>query len=227
LGRALAGAAGWPALPAELRAQIADELNVGRLDQLASIGGDLVEYEVKPNFRDLGRRYGKNTPHVAAAIGAADPAHLVASMRASGWATVEGPELGKFNIGADSVIVTERPRTGWAVESAGAETIALDLTVTPDLRRAGIAREVIRLVQEARKADGLDVTDRIELWWRSDDADVAAALRAHGAEVAGEVLAVTLHDDPPAADLSADLPEHRGADLALTFWLRKSSPPGG
>ena len=225
LGRALVAAPGAQALPAELRAQIADELNVGGLDQLSSIGGDLVEYEVKPNFRELGRRYGKNTPRVAAAIGAVDPAELAASMRADGRATVRAAELGSLDIEADCVIVTERPRTGWAVESAGGETLALDLAITPELRLAGIAREVIRLVQEARKADGLDVTDRIELWWHSDDADVAVALRTHRAEVSGEVLAVAVHDDPPPA--GAGLPEHRGADLALAFWLRKSSPADG
>ncbi len=225
LGRALIGAPGSAALPAELTAQIADELNVGRLDQLASIGGDLVEYEVKPNFRELGRRHGKDTPKVAAAIGAANPAHLVTALRADGRATVETPELGELTVEADCVIVTERPRSGWAVESAGGETLALDLTVTPELRRAGIAREVIRLVQEARKADGLQVTDRIELWWRSDDADVTDALHAHGTEVADEVLAVAMHEGrPPAVD---GPPEHRGADLTLTFWLRRSSPAGG
>ncbi|HEX6469956.1 MAG TPA: isoleucine--tRNA ligase, partial [Streptosporangiaceae bacterium] len=239
LGRALVGAAGWPALPAELRTQVADELNVAHLDELASIGGDLVEYEVKPNFRDLGKRYGKNTPRVAAAIGSADPARLVAALRADGAATVEVPELGPQRIEAGSVIVTERPHTGWAVESAGGETLALDLTVTPELRRAGIAREVIRLVQDARKADGLDVTDRIELWWRVDPAvdsavaaddaaggaaDVAAGLRSHQAEVAGEVLAVAVHDEPPGADLAAALPEHHDAGMGLTFWLRRSSP---
>jgi isoleucyl-tRNA synthetase len=225
LGRALVGAAGSPALPAELTAQIADELNVGRLDQLASIGGDLVEYEVKPNFRELGRRYRKDTPKVAAAIEAGDAAHLVASLRADGRATVETPDLGELAIDADCVIVTERPRSGWAVESAGGATLALDLTVTPELRRAGIAREVIRMVQEARKADGLEVIHRIELWWRSDDADVAGALRAHGTEVAGEVLAVAVREGPPPADHG--LPEHRGADLALTFWLRRSAHGGG
>jgi isoleucyl-tRNA synthetase len=223
LGRALLGAPDTRTLPAELRAQIADELNVGSLDELASIGDDLVEYEVKPNFRELGRRHGKNTPQVAAAIGRADPAGLVASLRASGSATVDAAESGTLEIGPESVIITERPRSGWAVESAGGETLALDLTITPELRRAGVAREVIRLVQEARKADGLEVTDRIELWWHGGDDDVAAALRSHRAEVAGEVLAVAMHDDPPPAGL----PEHRGADLALAFWLRKAPAASG
>jgi isoleucyl-tRNA synthetase len=218
LGRALVGARGWAALPDELRDQIADELNVGGFADLSSIGGDLVEYEVKPNFRELGRRHGKNTPKVAAAVREADPASLVAALRACGWVTVEVPELGKLDVGADSLIVTERPRSGWAVESADGETLALDLTVTPELRRAGAAREVIRLVQEARKASGLEVTDRIELWWQTADAEVGEALRGHGDEIAGEVLAVAVHDDRPGAEL----PEHHGDDLSLTFWLRKA-----
>ena len=97
--------------------------------------------------------------------------------------------LGTVPLSADDVIVTERPRSGWAVESAAGETVALDLTVTPELRRAGLVREAIRLVQEARKAAGLEVTDRIELWWEATGSELAEALRAHADEVAAEVLA--------------------------------------
>ncbi|MEO5876572.1 MAG: isoleucine--tRNA ligase, partial [Streptosporangiaceae bacterium] len=84
LGRALVGAGGWSTLPAELRAQIAEELNVASFEELASIGGDLVSYEVKPNFRELGKRYGKQTPLVAGAVTGCDAAGLVAALRAGG-----------------------------------------------------------------------------------------------------------------------------------------------
>ena len=56
---------------------------------------------------------------------------------------------------ADEVLLTETPREGWAVATEGGETVALDLAITPELRRAGLAREVVRLVQEARKTSGL------------------------------------------------------------------------
>ena len=79
------------------------------------------------------------------------------------------------------MVVTETPREGWAVATDAGETVALDLTITPELRRAGLARDVVRLVQEARKTAGLEVTDRIELWWAADGDDVAAALREHAA----------------------------------------------
>ena len=219
LGRALVGASGWASLPEELRGQIADELNVQGFDTLASIGGDLVEYVVKPNFRELGKRFGKQTPLVAKAITSAEPAGLTHALRDAGTATVSADEVGKVELAPSDVIVTERPRSGWAVESAAGETVGLDLTVTPSLRRAGLVREVVRLVQDARKNTGLEITDRIELWWRTTDTDLDEALAEHGAEVAGEVLADAWHDEEP----EEDLPANRDEDLRLTFWLRRSS----
>jgi isoleucyl-tRNA synthetase len=218
LGRALVGAQGWAALPAELRAQIAEELNVQAFEELSSIGGDLVEYEVKPNFRELGKRFAKDTPKVAKAVTGADAAGLVAALRADGTVTVDAQDLGAVALSPDEVIVTERPRTGWAVESAGGESVALDLTVTPELRRAGLVREAVRLVQDGRKTSGLEVTDRIELWWRAAGDDLAEALRAHEGELAGEVLAASVREGRP--DL--DLPAQRDDELGLTFWLRRA-----
>jgi isoleucyl-tRNA synthetase len=216
LGRALVGAPGWSALPAQLRDQISEELNVQAFEELSSIGGDLVEYEVKPNFRELGKRYAKDTPKVAKAITSADAAGLVRAVRA-GTAEVAAADLGTVPLAEGDVIVTERPRSGWAVESAAGETVALDLTVTPELRRAGLVREAVRLVQEGRKAAGLEVTDRIELWWEATGTDLAEALRAHTAEVAAEVLATAVSEGRPA-----DVPATRDEDLGLTYYLRKS-----
>ncbi|HZB47640.1 MAG TPA: class I tRNA ligase family protein, partial [Mycobacteriales bacterium] len=214
LGRALVGAAGWAALPAELRAQLADELNVQSVGALADAGDELVDVVVKPNFRSLGRRFGAGTKAVAAAVAAADPAGLVRALRADGSVsvTVDG---GPVSLGADDLVVTETPRSGWAVAADAGETVALDLTVTPELRRAGLAREVVRLVQDARKAAGLEVTDRIALTWSATSPEVAAALREHGAAVAGEVLAVSFAEGAVGADARTD------EELGLAFALRK------
>ncbi|MFI0349633.1 isoleucine--tRNA ligase [Actinomadura sp. 9N407] len=223
LGRALVGAQGWAGLPAELRAQISEELNVLAFEELSSIGGDLVEYEVKPNFRELGKRFGKDTPKVAKAVTGAGAAGLVAALRAEGTVTVEAEGVGAVALAPAEVIVTERPRSGWAVESAGGESVALDLTVTPELRRAGLVREAVRLVQDARKSTGLQVTDRIELWWRATNDDLAEALRAHESELGAEVLAEAVREGRPAEG-GADhgLPAQQDDELGLTFWLRKA-----
>ncbi|HVF20091.1 MAG TPA: isoleucine--tRNA ligase [Mycobacteriales bacterium] len=215
LGRALIGAPGWSSLPAELRQQVADELNVTALADL-SAEGELVDVAVKPNFRALGARFGKGTPAVAAAIGAADATALAASLESTGSATVEVDGVPQ-QIGQDDVVVTESPRTGWAVASEGGATVALDLTVTPELRRAGLARDAVRAVQDTRKTSGLDVTDRIELWW-SAEGDVGEAMVEHGSRVAEEVLAVRFEAGPPTVDMAP----HHDEELGLTWWLRRA-----
>jgi isoleucyl-tRNA synthetase len=184
LGRALVAAPGWDELPEELRRQVADELNVVGFGELA---GELVDRSAKGNFRALGKRFGKDTPTVAAAIAAADAAELAAALRAGATATVvvDGADV---EVTAEEVLLTETPREGWAVASEAGETVALDLELTPELRRAGLAREVVRLVQDARKSAGLQVTDRVRLRWAAEG-ELADALREHAEQVAAEVLA--------------------------------------
>ncbi|GHH62311.1 isoleucine--tRNA ligase [Streptosporangium violaceochromogenes] len=222
LGRALVGARGWGALSPELRELIADELNVQRLEDLSGIEADLVSFTVKPNFRALGRRFGSQTASVASAVSAADPAELARALRSGTTVTVEAGELGPVELSAEEVIVTEQPRTGWAVETGAVdtgtgETIALDLTITDELRRSGLIRDVIRLLQDTRKSTGLNISDRIDVWWSATDAELARALREEGGTVAGEVLAVSLTEGG-----TGDLPTHHDADLGLTFQLRRA-----
>jgi isoleucyl-tRNA synthetase len=220
LRRALIGAAGFESLPAELRSLVTAELNVASLDALDASDGELVDYAVKPNFRNLGRRFGAGTPAVAAAIAAVPAADIATTVLAGGTVpvTVEGHPEGPVPVGADDVIVTQTPRAGWAVATDAGETVAIDTTVTPELRREGLAREVIRLVQEARKTDGLDVTDRIALRWSASDPDLAAALTEHASLIAGEVLATEY--GPGVA--TGDAPEHEEPELGLRFSLRRA-----
>jgi isoleucyl-tRNA synthetase len=217
LSQALISAPGWTALPDELKAQVREELNVVALANLSE-ADELVELSVKPNFRELGRRFGKRTQAVAAAIQAADPAQFVADYRAGqARVQVDGETV---PISGDEVVVAETPRSGWAVASAGSDTVALDLELTHELRLAGLAREVIRFVQEARKNAGLDVTDRIELWWRvGGSPEPADAIRAHGDQLAEEVLAVALHEGAPD---QADVFSATEDDLGLHVWLRRA-----
>ena len=210
LARALVSAQGWAGLPAELKDLVAAELNVVALEGLS---GDLVDVTVKANFRPLGARLGKGVQAVAAAIAAADPVALADAVRAgTASVQVDGQEVA---LSAEELIVTETPRTGWAVASAAGVTVALDLEITPELRRAGLVREVVRLVQEARKSTGLDVSDRIELWW-SADGELAEALNEGSERLAEEVLAVSVTEGRPTANLAP----HADAELGLHFWLR-------
>jgi isoleucyl-tRNA synthetase len=195
LGRALVAAPGWSELPRDLVAEVADELNVAELADLSSVGGDLVDVSVKVDFRAVGRRLGKQVQAVATAVAGADPAELVAAYRAgSANVTVDGAAV---PLVAGDLVVTETPREGWTVASDGGLSVALDLTLTPELERAGLAREVIRLVQETRKSSGLEVSDRIELWWTTDDEQLRTALEEHREQLAAEVLATAVQPGAP------------------------------
>jgi len=219
LARALVGAAGFADLPAELRRQMADELNVRALDPLATVGGDLVDQAIRPNYRALGRRFGQSTPAVAAAIEAADAAGLAASLESAGSAVLD--------VGGDSVrlatgdvLVTQVPRSGWAVAAGNGETVALDVVITPELRAEGLAREVVRTIQDARKNAGLEVSDRIALRLSATGTDLAAAIDAYGPMISADVLAADYAagqaDDPGSYPW-----KHVDSELGLTFWFRR------
>ena len=118
----------------------------------------------------------------------------------------------------DEVIVSERPREGWSVVNEQGETVALDLEITPELRRAGLAREVIRMIQEARKANGFEVSDRIALSWAVLDQDGSGEvaerwpMAEHRDLIAAEVLASTI-----AEAESPDGLAQSDAELGLAF----------
>lgn len=214
LRRALVGTAAWSALSEELRAEVAEELNIGALEPLSSAGADLVDHSAKGNFRALGKRFGKQTPRVAQAIADADAAALAATLDADGRATVtvDGDEV---EVLPDEVIVSERPREGWSVVNEQGETVALDLELTPELVRAGLAREVIRLVQEARKNSGFEVSDRITLVWQAAG-ETGEALREFGGLVADEVLAVELREGEVAETAGATVVRDDDLGLAVS-----------
>lgn len=212
LGRLLVPGVSYARLSNELIVEIASELNVGTVESFAS-AGDLVDYTAKGNFRALGKRFGKDTPRVAAAIAAADAVVLATELATKGESSVDFE--GGTVVSAAEVLISERPREGWSVVNEQGETVALDLELTPELRRAGLVRDAIRQVQEQRKQAGLEVSDRIALTW-SAAGELADALREASGLVADEVLATTLTEGEPVGNVVSD------ETLGLTFALTKA-----
>ncbi|MEX2106917.1 MAG: isoleucine--tRNA ligase, partial [Solirubrobacterales bacterium] len=165
------------------------ELNVKELD-FVSDEAELVSYTAKPNYRALGPRFGNRMPQVAAAVEALDASH-VASVLA------EGGEIGiaidgvDHTLGPDDVTLALQPLEGYEVEAEAGHAVALQLELDEELRREGLAREIVHAVQIARKEAGLEITDRIELIL-GGDADLIEAARAHQDYLAGEVLATSV-----------------------------------
>ncbi len=171
---------------------VRSELNVKEIDFVTD-ESELVSYAVKPNYRSLGPRFGKRMPQVAAAIEALDPVHVAAVMAEGGEVgiNVDGDE---HAIGADEVSLSLQPLEGYEVEAEAGHAVALQLELDDELRREGLAREIVHAVQNARKETGLEITDRIELSLGGDE-ELLNAAREHEPYVAGEVLATDVSYD--------------------------------
>jgi isoleucyl-tRNA synthetase len=172
-----------------MKEQISDELNVLDLQDIADADGDLVDISVKANFKSLGAKYGKAVQDVAKLISATDATSLVKGLRSTGSA-----KLGDFEIDLEDLVVTEVPKTGWMVASHDGESVALDLALTPALIASGHVREVIRLIQERRKSDGFDISDRISVRWNAP-AELIDTITQSASHISDEVLALSFEHD--------------------------------
>ena len=197
---------------------LAAELNIKSIE-LATSGDALVTLEAKPNFRALGKKFGKMTPLAAEAVTAFTSVHLRAfEQGAELLVTVDGETHG---LGADDLTILRRASGALIVEEAGGFFAAIDSAITPALAEEGRARELISRVQRMRKEAGLAVSDRIRVWI-GGEAQVLEAARHHRDWIADEVLAneITFGDagqgmEHMLARQSVDL-DGVHADLALT-----------
>jgi isoleucyl-tRNA synthetase len=161
------------------------EVNVKSVEVVLS-DADLVTLRAKPNFRELGKRYGKGTPAAASAAAHLSPAQL-RELEAGGAATVEVNGT-RFEYLSADVVVSREVASDLAVQSDGPFVAALDATLTPALRQEGLAREVVNRIQRLRKEAGYDITTRVSL--AIDGAPgLLEAVQAHAEFIRGETLA--------------------------------------
>jgi isoleucyl-tRNA synthetase len=176
---------------------VADELNVKAV-RIAGTEDTFGRWLARPNFKVLGPRLGNRVQRLASTL-AQDDGSLAAKLASGELVEVTIDDGPAVPIGRDDVDLVQEVREGWGVASEGGMTVALELEVTPDLRREGLARELIRLVQDARKAAGFEVSDRIALGLETSG-EAAEAFAAHRDVVAGETLAVQVDDVVTEAD---------------------------
>ena len=168
---------------------VASELNVKEIEFVTE-EAELVSYRVRPNYRSLGPRFGKNMPQVAAAVEALDAADVADQLEAGAKVgiAINGSD---HELSADDLDLVMEPLEGYQVEAEAGHAVALSLELDDELRAEGLAREIVRAVQNARKEAGLDVSDRIELKLGGDERLLSAA-RAHESYLSGETLAVSV-----------------------------------
>ena len=175
---------------------VAEELNVKDVLFAESVE-QLAGWRAKPDFRTLGPRIGVRVKDLASAL-AADDGTLAGALSRGARVAVDlgGGEM--LDLGLEDVELSQETKEGWGVSAGGGLTVALDLEITAELRLEGLAREVVRLVQDARRAAGLKVSDRIELGL-SSSSEVTEAIAVHSGYIRAETLALSLGpsvDDP-------------------------------
>ena len=168
------------------------ELNVKAIEY---VDGDALSKTIKPNFRVLGKKVGKRMKLAAAAIGKLDQA-TIARLETEGVLEID-LDGETYALTREDVDIQAADIPGWEIASDGPLTVALDLTLTPELEREGLARELVNRIQNLRKGAGLEVTDRIKVTL-SQNETLAAAVAVHGDYIRSEVLAdeISYSDKP-------------------------------
>ncbi|MBA3340911.1 MAG: isoleucine--tRNA ligase [Gemmatimonadaceae bacterium] len=194
---------GQPVVTDELETLIpllAGELNVKQVSFLSSADA-LVTLEAKANFRSLGKKFGKDTPLAAQAVAALGSEALIAFEHGEPLAIAVGNESRELD--TDDLTIIRRASGSMIVKEAGGYFAAIDPEVTPELRMEGLAREVVSRVQRMRKEAGFAVSDRVVLAVDGSE-EVLAAVRAHHAWIAEEVLARDITTGDGARKLQAE-----------------------
>ena len=201
--------------------QVLEELNIKHL-ALVEDPAELVSYVIKPNLPVLGPKLGKRLGPVRAALQALDPAEVAARVSAGqviSLALADDDE--PLVLSPAEVLVETKQKDGYVVEQEKGLVVALDTTLTEDLRQEGVARDLVRLVNEMRKSAGFAISDRITTTYQVRDgngqaARLAAALARFGDYVQQETLSLRLEDTAPPAGAFAQQEKLDGVDLLLS-----------
>ena len=193
---------------------ILNEVNVKELTFVDNAAGILVK-RIKPDFKKLGPRYGKVMKQLAAAIQAMTQDNIQQFEATGSFAFDIDGQQAVVELADVEVISEDIP--GWLVANEGRLTVALDITVTEELRLEGLARELVNRIQNIRKSSGFDITDKITIAVLSSE-DMDPAIRAYSSYIAGQVLAESIE----IADVVSDGTELDFEEFKLTVKVEKA-----
>ena len=178
---------------------ILTEVNVKEMEFVEDTTGILTK-KIKPNFKTLGKVYGARMKEIAAAFGTLDQATITAIQNAetAGQAYAWALPGGEVVLNPGDYQISSEDMPGWLVASEGSLTIALDVELTEDLRREGVARELVNRIQNLRKSAGFEVTDRIDTVIYADAEEITAALATFGEWIGAQTLSRSVLQAPAA-----------------------------
>jgi isoleucyl-tRNA synthetase len=203
--------------------QIREELNVKKVTLHDPGRGPLLRQEVKPNLKTLGPKFGPRLKDVVAALAAADPAALCAKV-AAGEAFELACPGGPVTLDPADVVVQQNAPEGWAGVVERGTQVTVDTRVTEELKLEGVAREIIRHVQDLRKTAQLEMEDRIILYLGTDSPILRKAIAAHKTYIANETLTVEWASQPLGGDAHKAQVKIEGQALTIELKRYRRSP---
>lgn len=190
---------------------ILSEVNVKELELLEE-GNSMLVKSIKPNFKTIGPKYGKQMKAISALVAEFNQEDIASIESTNAWTgEIDGIEI---QLDANDFEIVAQDIPGWLVSSENGITVALDITLTEELRQEGIARELINRVQNLRKDSGLEVTDKINLFVECS-AEIQQAIETNQSYVCNEVLATSILFEKLSEALVIDLVEEGDAKIAL------------
>jgi isoleucyl-tRNA synthetase len=174
---------------------IGEELNVKAVE-FTTHGEQYIEYSVVPNFKRLGPRLGKNMPAAKKLLAEVGAAKLLEELKSTGKATLQFPDGSSIELDNDDVEVRLQARPGWAAAQGKGCVVVLATELTPELIAEGLARDVVRLIQDQRKDMGCQYTDRIKVGLVTKSPTLIGAIENHYDYIAKETLATEIIDRP-------------------------------
>jgi isoleucyl-tRNA synthetase len=169
------------------------EVNVKEMEFVEDTTG-IMTLRIKPNFKVLGKTYGARMKEIAAAFGSLEQPVIAAIQKAETEGTAYTLALpgGDVILNPGDYAISSEDVEGWQVASEGSLTVALDVEVTPELRKEGLSRELVNRIQNLRKSSGFEVTDRIHTVVYSNDEGLSEALQVFGDYVKAQTLSLSI-----------------------------------
>jgi len=205
-------------LRSELVDIVVDELNVKQFEFVKE-ETTLVQYKVLPDNKILGPQFGAQFPQVKAALAAADPTLVATSVKA-GLPVVLQVAGEPVELPPDTILVNTEPMPGLAVAGDKYVTVGIDATITPELKAEGLAREIVRRVQEMRKNAGFNIEDRITTCFQAGE-QLVRVFETWGEYIAAETLTTQLLNTPPVEGAYVVQLELEGETLILAVERKK------
>jgi isoleucyl-tRNA synthetase len=189
-------------------ALILEELNAKSL-RVVGDESDIVTWNVKPNLPVLGKKYGSAIQQIRAGLAELPAREVADSVRRGRNLSVAGHDLEP-----EDILLEPLDAEGYSSATESGYTVAVATTITPELADEGLAREIVRRLQDLRREAGFELSDRITAWYQGDG-NLSRVAGAFGDYIRGETLATDLVAGPPPADAHSEVQRVEGVEVML------------